>query len=550
MAVNSLEEAYNILGIRPRDLVGLSAEGRYNLYKKRYRARALEYHPDRNRDNPDANDQFQAVNEAYEYLVKPIDRERAEQEFKRYFPESKPIKFPLEAVDLRLEMMVREEFQEVLMRFSRLETDVAKEAFAQRYRDFVPIARYLAEHSADLSESRFRQFGDLFGHYTPKLAQIWRTNMLEIFGEEMLDDFSYREAIGFGQWSSVLALRKLVNPVKWVAAIIMTLLALIKAGYIQLQVLLSTQINLLRNALTQGVDDDNFGDVLLAVVFLITAVTVPILVGYYCFSAYFVVACVPLLDKICRWISCPTNTLVRPLLASLGLQDSLGRYMPFVVPLFLLGGAAGIIFALSAFSIVTLPIAVVTLPVAEVIKLLLSVSIILSQLYMAYFMLKVLYITFKNSIFLGIIQLSLIASCIGLSILFPVQVNLGPVTVMTLGETAFMNISFAILCHAILNVLEQGASYVNSIMEKQPLPTSPIPENFKSVINDSLNYSTYSHELFNTRQDAKPLTSNERSFWRQTQSFFGFCDTNNGKCADETPDPFTASPSQLLLTFD
>lgn len=535
MAIETREQAYKILGIRLGELSSLSVEQRLSLYKKRHRALSLRYHPDRNPGSDDTN-QFVMIQEAYEYLVKPIEEERSEREFKEYFPSSHAVMdFPLEAVDLRLEMMIKEELQEILMRFSRLETQDQKLAFAERYRDFVAIAGHLVQHSHELSDSRFNQFFYLYSHYTPKLAQFWRTNMLELFGEEMLDDFSYREALGTGRLYPVLATRKLLNPVKLLAAIIMSLLALIKASYYQLQISIGHQVQHLINAMRVGVGKDNIGRVLLAAIMLVTAVSVPVLAGYYCFSAFVVVACVPLLDKLCRWISCPTNTLIRPLLTSLGLQDSLGRYMPFVVPLLLIGSAVGIAFALSTLPVVTLP----------VVELLLTASIVASQLYVAYSLLKLVYLCFQKSVAFGVLQLGIVAFSIGLGILFPVQPDLG--ALKTLGELALMNISTAVLFHAILGIVGQGAEYLNSIIEKYPMPTKAIPENFKAVINDAVNYSTYSHELFNTQEDANPLAQNERSFWQQSQSFFGFCNAKSLHCVDEAPDFSERAEAPLLL---
>jgi molecular chaperone DnaJ len=53
------------------DILGVNRDASDDDIKKAYRKLAMKYHPDRNPDNPKAEEHFKEVKEAYEILYRP-----------------------------------------------------------------------------------------------------------------------------------------------------------------------------------------------------------------------------------------------------------------------------------------------------------------------------------------------------------------------------------------------------------------------------------------------------------------------------------------------
>ncbi len=217
-------EHLTTLGLRINDIQGLPEEERAKEVKKAWRKKCLETHPDKHsaEDKSIYEAQFKAVNDAYTALTTTHnDEDLSGYDINQFFSPSK-IFFPDTTFDIPMQEGIYQAFAVLRKKFAELDSDDKKRQFAHHYSSFLSLAQELERRQSKINVAR----GDALVHQEIEagigefLEREWRMLLIRLFAEEYLDDFQYRHALAFGDLLSILAIRKIISPLKWIAAIV------------------------------------------------------------------------------------------------------------------------------------------------------------------------------------------------------------------------------------------------------------------------------------------------------------------------------------------
>ncbi len=323
MPLNQLQQrnALRTLELSPTALEGLSIEDKLTKLRKKMGSLSLACHPDKDLGNPDATRLFQAVREAYELLRNDVNANGPPipgyiSEFDNYF-KPQPVVIPNTAFNLLMHEEIEAADVRLRRQFSELSTPAEKRAFISTYTPFFNLATSLQEKAPALFKVRTNALRAQEDETLKELLiREWRLLIVQLFAEEYLDDFLYRQALATGDLWPILATRKLLSPVKWIAAILNSPYLVLSSSvlYFRFKFIYSmfTECMVQYAAYQNGrVNLARVGVIALKIMGLIG---LPFIIGSVLpFQIINLALCMPLLTKLLMLVATPVNGLVRPL---------------------------------------------------------------------------------------------------------------------------------------------------------------------------------------------------------------------------------------------
>ena len=225
------ESDLKILELSPNDLIDLSDEQKEDKIKSQFRSMSRRFHPDKNPDDPQATEHYQKIIAAYRALS--CSNTECHSEI-HTFSNHQEIIIPDTAFSLLLEENIEAAFNNLNYQF-RMLSEQQKNEFHVYYESFLNLAYSLEKNRTSLQANRAEYFYEhmnapLYSRFTYE----WRNLIIRLFAEEYLDDFKYRHALATGNFTDILATRKLLSPIKVIVALLNTinLSICISAGYL------------------------------------------------------------------------------------------------------------------------------------------------------------------------------------------------------------------------------------------------------------------------------------------------------------------------------
>jgi len=223
------ESDLKILELSPNDLIDLSDEQKEDKIKSQFRSMSRRFHPDKNRDDPQATEHFQKINTAYRALCRSNTECHSEI---HTFSNHQEIIIPDTAFSLLLEENIEAAFDNLNYQFRMLRSEQEKKEFRDYYGSFLNLAFSLEKKRPSLQAKRAKYFYEhMSAPFYSRLTYEWRNLIIRLFAEEYLDDFKYRHALATGNFTDILATRKLLSPIKVIVALLNTINLFLPISY-------------------------------------------------------------------------------------------------------------------------------------------------------------------------------------------------------------------------------------------------------------------------------------------------------------------------------
>lgn len=493
---NVLLETLGIQGDLLNTFNCLSEDEKKKCLRTQYYKLSQQYHPDKNK-NPDDTEVFLKIKDAYTRLCDGTATPKIGIE--EYFV-SKPLDFSNTDFDLLLTEEIHLTFEALKRQFNQLETEEDKRQFAGYYADFFNLAQAIDNNRERLSQVRDSYFLKL---QDKTLKDNLRENYLELviclFGEEYLDDFQYREALATGNLYPILATRKLLSPVKWLAGLACSILLFITTTthyYVQEFMMKNLMPELF--ALIESNKEGNINYQLLASFLIKTSILIaaPIWLYLYHFTAIALLSSIPLLLHVSKTLACPVNNLSRPIANSLQVN-------PLLV-------TAALTLTVAAIPYVLLPLLLSSNILVVIPWITLTINIYTwYKEYQLYKTIEKLSPTLANLLipfFISDIITDYIANMGNLNPSYGQQI------LAFLGSLSDLGTIYT--AGNITELVSQNMDYL-------PPAEETVSDRVKKATLSGHKKALHSHRFFNTDPDAAWLKNEDRTIWQQCCSFFG-----------------------------
>ncbi len=496
------ESDLKILELSPTDLIDLSDEQKEAKIKVQYRRMALRFHPDKNKNDPQASEHFQKINAAYTALRRSNTECHSEI---HTFSNHQEIIIPDTAFSLLLEENIEAAFDALNHQFRMLHSEQEKKEFRDYYGRFLNLAYSLEKKRTSLQANRGKYFYEhINAPLNSRVTYEWRNLIIRLFAEEYLDDFKYRHALATGDFTDILATRKLLSPIKVIVALLNTinLSICISAGY-----LLATFIQkLVQDFSGEFNKERGERNILKCAMIAVQMLVFPLIIGlcvYFAPSLMMFGFSLPFISNFLEFLASPINKIVRPI-------AEYSRISPFILTAaFLAIGAAGIYSSMH----------LIILGNSAAIFLIYLTNAI--YYYTNYILLKFLFNLYQQSPAAGMFMVFLMSISFLINFVSPLPTLYDTPKTSEILLMLMNNLSIASLLYLANEKLINPSVYAAEIMQNLPLPKEPVPEHIQEATNLVSKKATLSHQLFNTPKDTEFLLQEERTFSQQTASFFG-----------------------------
>ena len=213
--MRTLDEKLTFLEINSTEYEQKTELERQDLVKKQYRKLAREMHPDKNIGIQNCQGNFQKLNEIYNEL---LESNKSQDSVLSDIGETE-ISFNLRDLAFFQQEAIISHFEDLLGKIN-LADEENKQPIISQNLEFLKLAKKIQKQANDFDNERHEAFRCYMSEPTiyDFFHRRWGVFVIKTFGREGLDDFSYRNALGTGDFSHILALEKIMNPFKLIFA--------------------------------------------------------------------------------------------------------------------------------------------------------------------------------------------------------------------------------------------------------------------------------------------------------------------------------------------